>query len=115
MLIQAKPGARRITILVSAACLAASLLTACADEYAYGPPGPYAGVDYMAYYDDFYGPFYGGYWGPGDVFYYYDGAHRYHRDRGGHFRRQGGQGFHSIQGRAPAARGGHGGGEHDHH
>jgi len=82
-------------------------LTACAtDEAYYGPPVPYANVDYDAYYDGYYGPFNGGYWGPGNNFYYWDQGHQhYHHDNGGHFRRNGGPGFHSIRGHAPAAAG----------
>ena len=62
----------RLSILVSAAAVAASLgaaaLGGCASggyDYSYGPPaGPYADVDYDGFYDDYYGPFNGGFWGP---------------------------------------------------
>jgi hypothetical protein len=86
-------------------------LTACAtDEAYYGPPPPYADVDYDAYYDGFYGPFYGGYWGPGGNFYYWSQDHRhYHRDTGNHFSRQGGGGYNPVRGHAPAAVGGRAG------
>ena len=91
----------------------AFLLTAglggCAEEAYYGPPAPYANVDYDAYYDGFYGPFVGGYWGPGDQFYYWDQGHgHYHRDAAGHFQRQGRGGFNAVRGHAPAAARGNG-------
>jgi len=80
-------------------------LTACAgDEHYYGPPAPYADVDYDAYYDGYYGAFNGGYWGPGGNFYYWSPDHmHYHRDAANHFRRQGAGGFNAVRGHAPAA------------
>jgi hypothetical protein len=91
--------------LLAAAAAAGILcgLAACASDYAYGPPAAYADVDFMGYYDDYYGPFYGGYWGPRGYFYYSDGAGgRFHRDAGRHFRSESAPGFHPIQGHAPS-------------
>jgi hypothetical protein len=86
-------------------------LAGCAEygPYAYGPPPPYADVDFYGFYDDYYGPFVGGYWGPGGDFYYWDRGHgKYRRDTGHHFRRDANGGYHAIQGHAPpAAHGGH--------
>ncbi len=108
----------RLIALTGAFAVVAGL-TACAmDEAYYGPPAPYADVDYDAYYDGYYGSFYGGYWGPGGNFYYWDQGHRhYHRDAGSHFRREGAGGFNSVRGHAPAAagRGRPSGGGHDRH
>lgn len=100
----------RLSTLALALAVAASL-AGCAEDYAYyGPPAPYADVDYSAFYDGYYGPFYGGYWGPGGSFYYWDQTRRhYHRDTAGHFRQGGGRGFNAVRGHAPAAVG-HGGG-----
>jgi hypothetical protein len=99
----------RLVALAGAFAVTAGLSACAVDEAYYGPPPPYADVDYDAYYDGYYGPFYGGYWGPGGSFYYWDQGHRhYHRDAGAHFRRAGGAGFTSIRGHAPAA-GGRGG------
>ena len=98
-------------IALAGACAVMTGLSACAsvDNAYYGPPGPYADVDYDGYYDGYYGPFAGGYWGPGDQFYYWNQGHgHYHVDSGAHFRRQGGAGFNAIHGHAPAARGGGG-------
>ena len=99
------------TLALLAALGATTALCGCADEYAYGPPAPYADVGYTGYYDDYYGPFYGGYWGPNGYFFYSDrdGRH-FHRDAGHHFRPRGGAGFHPIQGHAPPAGHGRGGG-----
>jgi hypothetical protein len=104
--------------LLAAAAAAGVLcsLTACASDYdyAYGPPAVYADVDFMGYYDDFYGPFHGGYWGPQGYFYYSDGA-RFHRDAGRHFRSMNAPGFHPIQGHAPPPAGrGHAGARNPH-
>src|SRR4051812_4760520 len=91
-------------LAMMAALAAAPTLTACADDYAYGPRGAYAGVDFGGYYDDFYGPYYGGYWGPRGYFYYTDRAGgRYRRDTAHHFRREASPGFHEFHGHAPAA------------
>lgn len=99
-------------LALCAGLVAAGLLSACADDYALGPPAAYAGVDYGAYYDGYYGPFYDGYWGPGGYFYYLDGR-RYRRDGDHHFRHEsGGTGYHPIHGHAPPA---HGGGHPDRH
>ncbi|MEO6339562.1 MAG: hypothetical protein ABIO39_05960 [Caulobacteraceae bacterium] len=96
-------------LAMMAALAAAPALTACADDYAYGPRGAYAGVDFGGYYDDFYGPYYGGYWGPGGYFYYTDrAAGRYRRDTARHFRREASAGFHEFRGHAPAAAPRHG-------
>jgi hypothetical protein len=105
--------------LLAAAAWAVALggLAGCASEYAYGPPPRYADVDYMGYYDGYYGPFVGGYWGPSGHFYYSEGASgRYHRDSHRHFRMDGGPGFQPIQGHAPpAAPRGHAGATDPHH
>jgi hypothetical protein len=94
----------RFAVLAGAVALALGLAGCATDEHYYGPPAPYADVDYDAYYDGSYGPFYGGYWGPGDQFYYWSQDHRhYHRDVGGHFQRQGRSGFNPVRGHAPAA------------
>jgi hypothetical protein len=105
--------------LLAAMALAVALsgLAGCASEYAYGPPPPYADVDYMGYYDGYYGPFTGGYWGPHGYFYYSEGAGgRYHRDSSHHFRMENAPGYRPIQGHAPppAARG-HSGAPDVHH
>ena len=72
----------RFAVLAGAVALALGLAGCATDEHYYGPPAPYADVDYDAYYDGSYGPFYGGYWGPGDQFYYWSQDHRhYHRDK----------------------------------
>lgn len=83
-------------------------LSACAyDDGYYGPSAAYANVDYVAWYDGFYGPFYGGYWGPRGRFYYWDQAHhRYHRDVGHHFAHGNMPGFNAVHGRAPPPAGG---------
>jgi hypothetical protein len=95
---------RTFALIVSV--LAAADLAGCAEYYDQGPYGPYAGVEYDAFYDGYYGPFNGGYWGPGGYFFYADrDGRRFHRDQAGHFRHQGGQGFNPIHGRAPPARG----------
>jgi hypothetical protein len=93
----------KLSILaVMAAVGACGALAGCEDYYY--PYGPYAGVDYAAYYDGYYGDYYGGYWGPGDYFYYYDrGGGRYRRDDQRHFRREAAQGYRAIQGHAPPA------------
>lgn len=98
-----------LTTLAAVLAIAGGL-AACAEDYAYyGPPAPYADVDYYGFYDGYYGPFYGGYWGEGGSFYYWDQGHRhYHRDTAGHFRHEGASGFNSIHGHAPATA--HGGG-----
>ena len=87
---------------LAGAAIALVGLGACAvDEAYYGPPSPYADVDYDGFYDGYYGPFVGGYWGAGDRFYYWDRNHgHYHRDVGGHFARQGRPGFNAIRGQA---------------
>lgn|SRR5262245_59684492 len=92
--------------------ISAGGLAACAtDEAYYGPPPPYADVDYDAFYDGYYGPFYGGYWGPGGSFYYWNADHQhYHRDVGGHFQHQARPGMNVVHGHAPAARAGGAGG-----
>ena len=95
---------RASVLAVTAALGASAALAACAEDYMYGPSGSYADVEFSAFYDGHYGPFYGGYWGPGGYFYYSDrDGRRYHRDTERHFRRDGAQGFHPIQGRAPPA------------
>ena len=103
----------RFAALAGAFAVTASLAACAVDEAYYGPPQPYADVDYDVYYDGYYGPFYGGYWGPGGSFYYWDQGHRhYHRDASSHFRREGGAGFNTVRGHAPAAAGGRGRGPH---
>lgn len=100
----------RLVALAGAFAVTAGLAACAMDEAYYGPPAPYADVDYVGFYDGYYGPFSGGYWGPDGSFYYWDQGHQhYHRDAGGHFRREGGSGFTQIRGHAPAAsrRGGH--------
>jgi hypothetical protein len=100
----------RLAALAGAIAVAAGLSACTVDEAYFGPPGPYADVDYDAFYDGYYGPFYGGYWGPGGNFYYWDKGHQhYHRDTAGHFRREAGAGYNPIRGHAPAAVGGRGG------
>ncbi|HEV2365880.1 MAG TPA: hypothetical protein VGS12_16945 [Caulobacteraceae bacterium] len=96
----------RVPVIALAAAMGLALgVGACADEYAYGPYGPYADVGYTAYYDGYYGPYVGGYWAGDGSFYYWDGAHqRYDRDRSRHFRRHADSGFSPIQGHAPPAR-----------
>ena len=95
-------------IALAGAFVIMAVLPACAvDEAYYGPPAPYADVDYDAYYDGYYGAFNGGYWGPGGNFYYWSPDHmHYHRDAGVHFRRQGAGGFNAVRGHAPAPAGG---------
>ena len=100
----------RLVTLSAAFAVAAGLCACTTDEAYYGPPAPYADVDYVGFYDGYYGPFSGGWWGGDGSFYYWDQGHRhYHRDAGGHFRRDGGAGFTQIRGHAPAAVGGRGG------
>ncbi len=96
---------KRLAPLAFAVAAVAMPLAACETTMASGGPGPYAGyVD--GYYDDAYGPFYDGYWGPDAVFYYRSGPHGdYIRDNGGHFRRDGAQGFHTFHSRAGRAPG----------
>ena len=90
--------------LAGALAIVAGLGACAVDEAYYGPPAPYADVDYDAYYDGYYGSFYGGYWGPGGNFYYWDQGHRhYHRDAGSHFRHAGAGGFNAVRGHAPAS------------
>ena len=89
---------------------AALLLSACAETALDGPPSAYADVDYDGWYDGYYGPFQGGFWGPHDRFYYDDGQHHFHADRGGHFSHVAGAGMQAIHGHAPAHAGGGGGG-----
>ena len=100
---------RRPLLVTAAAVVALTGLGACAAEYAYGPPPAYADMDYMGWYDGYYGPFTDGYWGPHGYFYYSEGiGGRYHRDTGHHFRMDGGgPAYRPIQGRSPppAARG----------
>lgn len=97
--------------MLAALVLAGGLAGCAEDEAYYGPPPPYADVDYDAYYDGYYGPFYGGYWGPGGSFYYWSADHRhYHRDSAGHFRRGPATGFGAVRGHAPSAGGGARGG-----
>jgi|GEM_PF-5474493 hypothetical protein len=94
-----------LAALAGVLTLAAGMAGCAYDEAYYGPPPPYADVNYDAYYDGYYGPFYGGYWGPGGQFYYWSQDHmHYHRDVGGHFSRQGGAGFNAIHGHAPGGR-----------
>jgi hypothetical protein len=96
----------RLMALAGALVTMAGLSACAVDEAYYGPPPPYADVDYDGYYDGSYGPFNGGYWGPNDQFYYWSQDHmHYHRDVGGHFSRQGRSGFNPIRGHAPAAGG----------
>jgi len=61
----------------------ALMLSSCAyyDGYVYG--GYYDG-----YYDNYYGPYTRGYWAADGFFWYWGPDHIYHRDDGGHFRRQ---------------------------
>jgi hypothetical protein len=101
----------RLAALAGALAVAAGLAGCAYDAAYYGPPPPYADVDYDGYYDGYYGPFYGGYWGGDGQFYYWDKNHQhYHRDVGNHFRQQGGgPGFTAIRGHAPAAPRGGGG------
>jgi hypothetical protein len=104
-----------MTRSILAALGAALLLSACAETALDEPPSAYADVDYDGWYDGFYGPFSGGFWGPHDRFYYDDGQHRFHPDRGGHFRHAGGGGMLPIHGHAPMHMGGGhagGGGRH---
>jgi hypothetical protein len=94
-----------------AALGAVLLLSACAETALDEPPSAYADVDYDGWYDGYYGPFVGGFWGPHDRFYYDDGQHHFHPDRGGHFRHAGGGGMQAIHGHAPMhLGGGHAGG-----
>jgi hypothetical protein len=95
-----------------AALMVAGLLAGCAVA-----PGPgYAGpgypepVGYDAYYDDYYGPFYDGYWGGDGEFYYRDHeGHPWEHAVGGHFRHDGGPGFHPVHGFGGGFHGGGGG------
>ena len=101
----------RLAAWLSAAVLAGGLAACAGDVAYYGPPPPYADVDYDAYYDGFYGPFNGGYWGPSDRFYYWHAGHgHYHLDNGAHFRRSGAPGFSAVRGHSAPAVGGRGGG-----
>jgi hypothetical protein len=101
----------KITALLVA--VAATALSACATEVAYGPgPGyPVAAVGWDGYYDDYYGPFYDGYWGEDGGFYYRSGPHAgWNKDTGGHFTKEARSGAHPVHGH-----GGGGGGGHDEH
>jgi hypothetical protein len=94
----------RLAALAGALVLAGGLAGCAMDRAYYGPPPPYADMEYDAYYDGAYGPFNGGYWGPDSQFYYWSPDHQhYHRDVAGHFQRQGRTGFNAVHGRAPAA------------
>ena len=66
--------------------------------YDYGPPA----VGFEAFYDDAYGPFYDGYWANDGFYYRSSNQEAYHRDAGGHFRREASNGFHPVTGHAPA-------------
>ncbi|MDR3508873.1 MAG: hypothetical protein P4L64_13340 [Caulobacteraceae bacterium] len=106
--------------VVTGLCLAVgvALLAGCAyDEGRHSHGGGGMSVGYGGYYDDFYGPFHDGYWGGDGYFYYRDrDDHPWRRDDARHFRHEGGQGFHPVQGhtRGPPP-GDHGPGPgHDH-
>jgi hypothetical protein len=85
-----------------AICAAAAfmMLAGCAYDYddGYGPTAE-IGVGAPIWYDDYYGPYYDGYWGPEGAFYFSEGPGRpFRRDADGHFRREGGAGFHAVMG-----------------
>jgi len=97
----------KITALLVA--VAATALSACATEVAYGPgPGyPVAAVGWDGYYDDYYGPIYAGYWGNDGFYYRASTRDGFNHDDGQHVRREASQGFHHIGGAAHVPHGEH--------